>query len=311
METQKTSARTRSRFFPLVWALPVAAVVLVAAVLIARWIVGTDGGQSFLERYPGESAVPSGTPGGFAWWVQVQHAANFLFMVLIIRSGYLVHAQRRPDAYWTRNNKGRFKTAGSPKKMSIYLWLHLSMDSLWVLNGVIFGVLIFVTGAWKRIIPVHWDIFPNAISAALQYLSLDWPINEPWTNYNSLQVLAYFVTIFIAAPIAAVTGFRMSPVWRETWRMSKIFPVQLARLLHFPVMIYFVGFIVVHVALVFSTGMRLNLAVMYANGSQGSETWWGLIVFLVVLLAAVAAWVAARPMFMAPVASMTGRVSQR
>ncbi|HEX7374991.1 MAG TPA: hypothetical protein VF277_08445, partial [Steroidobacteraceae bacterium] len=148
-------------------------------------------------------------------------------------------------------------------------------------------------------------------SAALQYLSLDWPVNEPWTNYNSLQVLAYFSIIFIAAPLAAITGIRMSPVWRSDWKISKIYPVTLARKIHLPVMFYFVLFIVAHVALVFATGMRLNLAAMYANGSQGSETWWGLAVFLVVLMVVIAGWMAARPMFLQPVASMTGRVSSR
>lgn len=185
------------------------------------------------------------------------------------------------------------------------------MDALWVLNGVVFGVLLFSTGSWKRIVPVHWDTFPNAISAGLQYLSLDWPVNTPWINYNSLQVLAYFVTIFVAAPLAALTGIRLSPAWRSTWRINTVYPVGIARAIHLPVMFYFVVFIVVHVALVFATGMRLNLDVMYGWQGQGSETWWGFCVFVITLLVVIAGWIAARPMFMQPVASLTGRVSGR
>jgi thiosulfate reductase cytochrome b subunit len=309
--TAKTGTTERPVWFRFAWIGALVVVVIVAAALASRAYLDSASGQSFLERYPGESAVPAGTPGGFPWWVQWQHALNFLVILLLIRSGWMVHSERRPEAYWTRNNTGRFKTKNPPTKMSLYLWLHLTMDVLWVLNGIVFGVLLFVSGQWGRVVPVHWNIFPNAWSAALQYASFDWPVNEPWLNYNGLQVLAYFAIIFIIAPLAAVTGIRMSPVWRKDWKISKIYPVQVARAIHLPVMMVFSAFIVVHVALVFSTGILKNLDVMYANTGQGSESWWGLIVFMGVMIVAAAAWVAARPMFLQPVASLTGRITAR
>ena len=63
-------------------------------------------------------------------------------------------------------------------------------------------MVLFVTGQWMRIVPTSWDVFPNAVSAALQYVSLDWPTENGWVNYNALQLLAYFTTVFIAAPLA-------------------------------------------------------------------------------------------------------------
>ena len=75
---------------------------------------------------------------------------------------------------------------------------------LWLLNGLVFYVLLFATGQWRRVVPTSWDVLPNAASVALQYLSLDWPTENGWVAYNSLQILAYFVTIFIAAPLALV-----------------------------------------------------------------------------------------------------------
>jgi hypothetical protein len=33
-----------------------------------------------------------------------------------------------------------------------------------------------------------------------RYLSLTFPVEESWTRYNSLQQLAYFITVFVAAP---------------------------------------------------------------------------------------------------------------
>ena len=50
--------------------------------------------------------------------------------------------------------------------------------------------------------PTSWDVFPNALSVLIQYLSLDWPAENGWVAYNGLQLIAYFVTVFIAAPLA-------------------------------------------------------------------------------------------------------------
>lgn len=161
--------------------------------------------------------------------------------------------------------------------MGLYHWFHIQMDFLWVANGIVFIVLLFVTGQWMRIVPTSWDVFPNALSALIQYLSLDWPTENAWVNYNSLQVLAYFVTVFIASPIAIKTGLRLSPLWPESGWMHKVFPENLARKLHGIVMFYFLGFVVIHVTLVFTTGALRNLNMMYA-GNDGTS-WVGAGIF--------------------------------
>ena len=105
------------------------------------------------------------------------------------------------------------KGGARPRRLSITVWLHNAFDIVWVLNGLVYVVLLFVSGQWLRIVPTSWDVIPNAISAALQYASLDWPTENGWVNYNGLQLLAYFATVFIAAPLAIITGFRMSVLW--------------------------------------------------------------------------------------------------
>ena len=77
-----------------------------------------------------------------------------------------------------------------------------TLDAIWVLNGVIYWILLFATGQWTRIVPTGWDVFPHAVSVAIQYASLDWPLENGWVNYNALQLLTYFVTVFVAAPLA-------------------------------------------------------------------------------------------------------------
>lgn len=75
-------------------------------------------------------------------------------------------------------------------------------------------------------------MFPNAASVAVQYLSLDWPTENGWVAYNGLQLLAYFVTVFVAAPLALITGLGMSPALSTRFkRISRVLSIQTARLL--------------------------------------------------------------------------------
>jgi len=71
--------------------------------------------------------------------------------------------------------------------------------------------LLFVTPQWRRLVPTSWAVFPNALSVLIQYLSLRWPTENGWVAYNGLQLIAYFITVFIAAPAALITGSACRP----------------------------------------------------------------------------------------------------
>jgi thiosulfate reductase cytochrome b subunit len=294
----------------LLWVLPTAVVVLALIVFAARAFRDSATGQAFLTDFPGQSELPAGAPTGFPAWLNFQHFLNAFFIVLIIRTGWLVRTTQRPAAYWTRRNTGLIRTKKAPTKISIHLWLHLSLDALWTLNGVIFIVLLFVTGQWMRLVPTTWAVFPNAVSSALQYASLNWPLENGWVNYNSLQQLAYFTIVFIAAPLAILTGLRMSAIWPPpSSTASKVFPLELARAIHFPVMLFFVLFVIMHVTLVLTTGALRNLNHMYAANS--GESWLGFGIFAGTLVLTVAAWILAKPVFLQPLASLGGKVTRQ
>ncbi len=305
-----TTSIVLGKWFKLVWAIPTALALLVTAVLIAQWLRQLPGVQSFIAAYPGDSPLLDGAPVGFPAWLGWQHFLNTLIILLLIRSGWAVRTNLHPSVYWTRNNDGWIKTRNPPKKISLQLWFHLTLAALFVANGVGFYILLFSTGQWKRLVPAGWEVFPNAISTAIQYASLHWPVEHSWVDYNALQSLAYFVTVFVAAPLAIITGVRMSGGWPMTARrLNKLYPVEIARALHFPVMLYFVAFIAVHVTLVLATGARRNLNHMYAMRDDAS--WVGFGVFAASLVVITVVWVAARPLFLRPVASLTGRLSRR
>ena len=291
------------RWIPLLWLIPVGLVLLVAAVLVAQWMRTLPDIQGFLAEYPGETAIPEGTPIGFPWWLSWQHALNVFFLVLIVRTGWQIGSGKRPPAFWTRDNEGLIRTKNPPRRLSIHTWFHLVLDAFWVANGVLYWVLLFASGQWLRLVPVSWDVVPHAVSVAIQYLSLDWPTHNGWVHYNALQLLMYGATVFIAGPIAVFTGLRLSSVWPQRWARVPEKPV---RTLHVLVMTYFVAFTFVHVTLVLATGALRNLNHMYAG--RDDESWIGLVVFAVSLVAMIVAWVLARPAVLSRLAALGGTV---
>lgn len=291
------------RWLPLVWLVPTGLVLLVAAVLVARGLRELPDIQAFIAAYPGETPIPPGTPVGFPWWLQWQHALNALFLLLIVRTGWQIGSGRRPPAFWTRNNAGLIRTKGAPRRIGIHLWFHYVLDALWVLNGAIYVVLLFATGQWLRLVPLSWDVVPHAVSVGIQYLSLDWPTHNGWVHYNALQLLMYGFTVFVAAPLALATGLRLSSLWKPEWRFPPEKPV---RWLHVLVMVYFVAFTVVHVGLVLATGALRNLNHMYAGRDDGS--WVGLVVFAASLVVMIVAWVVLRPALLTRLAALGGTV---
>ncbi|UKA55207.1 cytochrome b/b6 domain-containing protein [Arthrobacter sp. FW305-BF8] len=275
------------------------------AVFLARWFLSLEFMRDFLVTYPGEYALPEDAPVGFPGWLAWQHFLNVFLMVLIIRTGIIIRREKRPTAYWTP----KWSKDSKEGKVSLTTWFHQALDVLWLLNGAVFILLLFVTGQWTRIVPTSWAVFPNALSAALQYMSLHWPTEDGWTNYNSLQQLAYFTTVFLAAPLAAATGIRMSAIWpKRATTLSKIYSIKAARAIHFPVMIYFVVFIILHIALVLATGALRNLNHIY--GGQDALNWTGFWIFFASLVVIVAGWIAARPLLIAPIASLMGKVGR-
>lgn len=278
----------------------------VVAVLVARWFVGTPTGSSFIERYTGQQPLPEGAPVGLPAWLGWSHFFNMLFMALIIKTGMTVRHERKPEAYWAPRTNPK-------KKISLTLWLHLTIDVLWVALGAAFYIVLFATGQWMRIVPTSWEVIPQAVSAGIQYLSLDWPTENPWVHYNALQELSYFAVVFLAAPLAILSGARMSEWWPKSWTF---FSLKTARTIHFPTMLFFVLFTVVHVFLVLTTGLRRNMNAMFAaSGDVDPDvygtSWTGVILFLVAAAVIAVVCRLARPALVAPVAQATGKVTSR
>ena len=203
------------------------------------------------------------------------------------------------DPLWTAKQDsislpGQVGLPGLRHSIGLARWWHLGVDALWLLNGLVFVVLLFATDRWQRLVPTSWDVFPNALSVLIQYLSLDWPAENGWVAYNALQLIAYFITVFIAAPLALITGLGMSPALSTRFRrISSVLSIQTARSLHFLVLVWFLVFIVMHTTFVFTTGLLVNLDHVYAGRTDGG--WAGFWLFAASMAIVVVGWVAATP----------------
>lgn len=174
-------------------------------------------------------------------------------------------------------------------------WWHFSANLLWVLNGVALYGLLFATDQWQRLIPTTWEVFPNALTVIIQYGSLHFPTDHSWTQFNALQLLTYFITVFIAAPVQIFTGLMQSPaIANKLGWLGRPLNRQRARTLHFFGLLWFVFFILVHGTLVFITFARSNLNQMFAGVHNSS--WEGLWIFAIAAVVLIASWFVASPL---------------
>lgn len=314
--------RLGTRWVSLLWALPLGFAALILAVALAQGLLEVPAVKAFVERYPGIAQAAPSVDSGFPWWLRAQHFLNMFFMMFIIRAGIQILADH-PRLYWKRDctpgtdwfrfqrpvPTGRIWTAkddsvtlpkwlgipGLRHTIGLARWWHFSVNLLWTLNGIAFYALIFSTGQWLRLVPVTWEVFPNALSTAIQYASLNFPVDHSWTRYNALQQLTYFITVFVAAPVSIATGLLQSPAIsnRLGWT-GRVLNRQVARSIHFIAFSWFVLFILAHGAMVFVTSLRENTNHMFAGVE--SSSWAGLLPFLLAMAVVGAAWAIASPL---------------
>ncbi len=313
--------RVGRRWISILWAVPIGCAALIIAIALAQSLREAPEAKAFIARYTG---IPQAAPSvgtGFPGWLRLQHFLNMFFMLFIIRAGIQILADH-PRLYWKRDctpgtdwfrfqhtvPTGRIWTAkddsvtlpkwlgipGLRHTIGLARWWHFSVNMLWTLNGIAFYVLLFTTDQWRRLVPLTWTVFPNALSTAIQYASLNFPVDESWTRYNGLQQLTYFITVFIAAPTSIATGLLQSPAIsnRLGWG-GRVMNRQLARSIHFISFSWFVFFIFAHGIMVFVTSLRQNTNRMFAGVENGS--WSGIVPFVVAMAILAAAWAMASP----------------
>jgi thiosulfate reductase cytochrome b subunit len=255
---------------------------------------------------------------GFPVWLRLNHFVNLLFLSLLIRSGIQILADK-PKLFWSDNCKAgtewftfNLKTTdsvssilalpGGSARSSLELgrtWHALSV-LFWVANGIIYVALLFLTNEWHRLLPQSIDIFPEAMKVLGQYLTFS-PQESTTGGYNALQKLAYSTIIFVCAPLSMLTGVAISP------KVNNRFPFyprlfggrQIARSLHYLLLLGYLGFTVVHVSLVLVTGLarHMNHIVLGAESDSFEGIFWAALALALVVTIhyAVTRWSLVKP----------------
>jgi sulfoxide reductase catalytic subunit YedY len=328
---QIPAVRVGRRWFSTLWLIPVAVIGLVLSIAVCVELSHQQWWQQFIDTYPGTSTTyVTPVETGFPWWLRWQHFFNLFFMMFIIRAGIQILADHprlylnsgsKPDSEWFRmrgpvpadrrnsDQADRIWTAkddavalpsqvgipGFRHSIGLARWWHFSFDLLWLVNGLIFFVLLFTSNQWQRLVPTSLSVFPNAASTAMQYMSLQLPENAGFATYNALQLLAYFVTVFIAAPLAFITGLLQAPsIAAKFGSGAGLVNRQVARTIHFGVLLWMVFFIFVHTLMVFITGFVGN--VNHITLGTSTSSLWGVAIYLLWMATVIVFWALASPM---------------
>ncbi|WP_285244040.1 molybdopterin-dependent oxidoreductase [Pseudarthrobacter sp. fls2-241-R2A-127] len=241
-------------------------------------------------------------PEFFPAWVVITHFLNLALMLMLFRSGIEVlsafpklywHDDCPPGRQWLRLSKKSFgadsrkpwtsldeEESWSPvvalpgrKNLGLGRHWHFMTVEFWILTGIVYVATMFATGYWQYIVPTHWSIIPDSLKAVGTYLQFEFPAKIPGQPFEPAQKLAYFVVIFILAPLQILTGAAMSPsVLARFPRYGKLFGgKQGARSLHFLIMCAFAAFTVVHVFMVIIHGLPQGFAAIVLGNPNGDR----------------------------------------
>ena len=167
---------------------------------------------------------------------------------------------------------GEISKVAFPRWLTIPGYQSLAMGRRWhfffawvfVLNGLLFIFYSFLFGHFlKDLIPSLKEI-REIKKSLVEHLLFRHPKGEEAAHYNILQKLAYLGVLFMLAPVMILSGMAMSP------RIDAIFPWlievfggrQSARSIHFISCFLFVGFFIIHIIMVLTTGVWNNLRSM-------------------------------------------------
>lgn len=164
----------------------------------------------------------------------------------------------------TRRGFPSWATLPGPQWLAMGRSWHLFFAWIFVINGLLFGLYAFFSRHfWRDLLP-KWNDFRGIGRDLRRHSTFRHPTGEEARHYNVMQKMAYTGVVFGMGPLIVLTGLSMSPAFDAAfpWLPDLFGGRQSARTIHFLACFLFVGFIVVHLFMVATTGPVNNLRSM-------------------------------------------------
>lgn len=153
----------------------------------------------------------------------------------------------------------------------------LHFQSAWLLAFT--GILYVASSLWRRhiqknLLPAATDLSWRSLAAScFAHLRLARPDpSEAW-SYNVLQRLAYLGVVFLHLPLLFWTGLAMAPTFTSAWPglVTSLGGRQTARTLHFFLAALLVGFLLIHLFMVWRSGFATRVRAMITGNLAPSR----------------------------------------
>jgi sulfoxide reductase catalytic subunit YedY len=261
---------------------------------------------------------------GFPLGIRLTHWFNFLFLTLLARSGLAIlsahpklywNIDARPGSQWldllrkklpndrmwcSTDEEGEWRgwlALPGGDGLGLGRYWHFFSAPCWLVVGIFYVVLLFVSPQWQRLVPTSWDIFPCAWRTMIGYLTLHTPeadnplysIGPGRLPFNALQQLTYFGLIFVLTPFQILTGLAQSPsiIGRFPWYVRLFGNRQAARSLHFIGLVLIGIYFVIHLVMVFWHGFAQEMDKMVLGRTHTEGSWLGVALGLAIIAAVV------------------------
>jgi thiosulfate reductase cytochrome b subunit len=188
--------------------------------------------------------------------VRIAHWLNAIVLLGMIGSGLQIYSAYRH--FGPRGANYPFPNPWDGKSLPEWSrlggWLagglnwHFALAWPFVITGLIYLFFLLLSGEWRSLVFRPRDVGP-AVQMQLYYLRLR-KEHPPQGKHNALQKAAYSFIVVLGA-ISVLSGFAIYKPIQLSWLTSLFGGYELARYWHFVAVWIFVGFTLLHVALVF------------------------------------------------------------
>ena len=186
--------------------------------------------------------------------VRLAHWLNAIVLLGMIASGLQIYMAFRHFGPRGEPYPNPFDGAALPEWSQLGGWLagglnwHFALAWPFVITGLVYLGFLATSGEWRTLLFRPRDLGP-AIQMQLYYLRLR-ATHPPQGKHNALQKAAY-TSIIVLGAVSVVSGFAIYKPVQFPWLTALFGGYELARYWHFWAVWIFVGFTLLHVALVF------------------------------------------------------------